>query len=155
MRWRLKLEFANGGYRSINGLFTGNNCYYLYSMRYLILSFCIFLSACSQQRMIETSLYFGQSKPGGGMVSAKEWTAFKENYISKVFKEGSTVVSVDGNWMDTDTKKLITEPTYVVLYYYKKSATVSRQIDSLRYWYKTLYQQQSVLRVDKKVNAEF
>ena len=89
------------------------------------------------------------------MVSAKEWTAFKEQYISKVFKEGSTVVSVDGNWMDTDTKKLITEPTYVVLYYYKKSASVSKQIDSLRYWYKTLYQQQSVLRVDKKVNAEF
>jgi hypothetical protein len=113
------------------------------------------LAACSQQRMIETSLYFGQSKPSGGMVSAKEWSEFKEKYISKVFKEGSTVIAVDGNWMDTDTKKLITEPTFVVLYYYKKSPTVSKQIDSLRYWYKTLYQQQSVLRVDRKVNAEF
>jgi hypothetical protein len=113
------------------------------------------LAACSQQRMIETSLYFGQSKPGGGMVSAREWNEFKEKYVSKVFKEGSTVIAVDGNWMDTDTKKLISEPTFVVLYYYKRSPTVSKQIDSLRYWYKTLYQQQSVLRVDRKVNAEF
>lgn len=124
-------------------------------MKYIVIITCILLTSCSSQRMIETSLYFGQSKPDGGSVSAKDWKEFKEKYVSKVFKEGSTVIPVEGNWMDTDTKKLITEPTYVVLYYYKKSASVSKQIDSLRYWYKTLYQQQSVLRVDRKVNAEF
>ena len=105
--------------------------------------------------MVETSLYFGQSKPAGGMVSEKEWDSFKETYISKVFKEGSTVVSVTGNWYDPDAHKLITEPTYVVIYFYKKSNRISQQIDSLRYWYKTIYQQQSVLRVDKKVKLTF
>lgn len=89
------------------------------------------------------------------MITEKEWNEFKENYISKVFKEGSTIVNVTGNWYDPDSRKLITEPTYKVIYFYKKSNLVSKQIDSLRYWYKTLFQQQSVLRVDRKVKASF
>jgi hypothetical protein len=105
--------------------------------------------------MVETSLYFGQSKPNGSMVSEKQWNQFKEDYIRKVFKEGSTVIPVSGNWYDTDKHQLITEPTYVVVYFHKPSAGLSRQIDSLRYWYKKLFDQQSVLRVDKKVRAVF
>lgn len=105
--------------------------------------------------MMETNLYFGQSKPGGGMVTEKEWTSFKENQVAKVFKEGSTVLNGAGNWYDPESHKLITEPTYVVIYFYKKSPKISKQIDSLRNRYKTLFQQQSVLRVDKKVKAVF
>ena len=116
---------------------------------------CIIFVSCSSQRMVETQLYFGQAKPTGGMVSESEWNLFKENYISKVFKEGSTIVNVTGNWYDPEKHKLITEPTYQVIYLYKPSKNTSRQIDSLRYWYKTLFQQQSVLRVDKKVNVNF
>jgi len=124
-------------------------------MRYKLLFTCFIFYSCSSSRMVETSLYFGQSKPGGGMVSESEWNRFKENYISKVFKEGSTVLHVAGNWYDTAQHQLITEPTYVVIYFHKKSPGLSTQIDSLRYWYKTLFRQQSVLRVDKKVNASF
>jgi hypothetical protein len=105
--------------------------------------------------MVETNLYFGQSKPDGGNVSEKEWSSFKEEYIAKVFKEGSTVVPVAGNWLDPVSHKLITEPTYVVIYFYNPSKETSKQIDSLRYWYKTKFHQQSVLRVDKKVRASF
>lgn len=121
--------------------------------RLLIIGFVAF--ACPPQRMIETDLYFGQSKPSGGTVTESEWNNFKENYVSKVFKEGSTVINVTGNWYDPDAHKLITEPTYKVIYFYKKSNNVSKQIDSLRYWYKTLFQQQSILRVDRKVKASF
>lgn len=117
---------------------------------------CIILSiSCSTGRMTETSLYFGLSKPDGSMISEKEWSSFKEEYISKILKEGSTVIRVTGNWKDTATGKLISEPSCLVIYYYKHSPAVSKQIDSLRYWYKTLFQQQSVLRVDKKVKAGF
>jgi len=105
--------------------------------------------------MMETNLYFGQSKPDGGSVSEKEWNSFKEEYTVKVFKEGSTVLPAAGNWLDPASHKLITEPTYVVIYFYNRSKETSKQIDSLRYWYKTKFQQQSVLRVDKKVRAWF
>jgi hypothetical protein len=124
-------------------------------MRFKPITICLLLFSCSSGRMIETSLYFGQSKPDGSMITEKEWNSFKENYISIVFKEGSSVFNATGNWMDTTTKRLMTEPTYVVTYYYKKSPAVSKQIDSLKYRYMKLFQQQSVLRVDKKAKAVF
>ena len=89
------------------------------------------------------------------MVTEMEWKNFKENYIAKVFKEGSTVYHAEGNWLDTVSNQLITEPTYVVAYIYKHSPQKSKQIDSLRYWYETMFQQQSILRVDKKVKVNF
>jgi hypothetical protein len=121
--------------------------------RLLIISFLLY--SCSGQRWVETNLYFGQSKPSGGQITETEWNYFKESYVSKVFKEGSSVINVTGNWYDPQNHKLITEPTYKVIYFYKRSKQISMQIDSLRYWYKTLFQQQSVLRVDKKVKANF
>ncbi len=124
-------------------------------MKFLTVFIVLFFISCSSSRMIETHLFFGQSKPSGGSVTETEWNEFKEKYISRVFKEGSTVVNVTGNWYDPDARKLITEPTYQVIYFYKRSDAVSRQIDSLRYWYRSLFQQQSVLRVDKKVKAQF
>lgn len=124
-------------------------------MRCTIILICLVMVSCSANRLVETTLYFGQSKPGGGMVTEKEWTDFKENYIARVFNQGSTTLSGTGNWYDPDAHKLISEPTYVVSHIYKKSPALSKQIDSLRYWYKTLFQQQSVLRIDKKVKASF
>ena len=70
------------------------------------------------------------------MITEKEWNGFKETYISTVFREGSSVTTIAGNWYDTAARKLITEPTYMVSYYYKKSKAVSNKIDSLRTWYK-------------------
>lgn len=118
-------------------------------------SVCILMSACSVSRMMETNLYFGLAKPGGGQVTEEEWNRFKQESVAAVFKEGSTVYSATGNWYDPDARKLISEPTYMVVYFYKPSKNISRQIDSLRQLYKTLFQQQSVLRVDKKVAATF
>jgi hypothetical protein len=119
--------------------------------------FCLLIlfASCASHRMMETNLYFGQAKPTGGMVSTAEWEKFKEDHISRVFKEGSTVVNVTGNWYDPESRKLITEPTYLVIYFYKPGKTISQKIDSLRYWYQHAFQQQSVLRVDKKVKAYF
>jgi hypothetical protein len=105
--------------------------------------------------MTETDLYFGRSRPDGGIVTVNEWKDFRENKIARVFKEGCTILDATGSWYDPVLHKSITEPTYIVVYYYKNSALVSRQIDSLRYWYKNRFQQQSVLRVDKKVKASF
>lgn len=120
-----------------------------------ILIICLLICSCSAPRMVETSLYFGQTRPDGSMITEMEWKSFRENQIASVFKEGSTVITASGNWYDTASQKLITEPTYVVVYYYKRSPRLSRQIDSLRNRYINMFQQQSVLRVDKKVKADF
>lgn len=89
------------------------------------------------------------------MVTEKEWQEFREQHISRTFPEGSSIISVTGNWYDTAAKQLITEPTYKVIYFYKRSGSISTRIDTLREIYKRAFQQQSVLRVDRKVKASF
>ncbi len=124
-------------------------------MSHKLILVCLILCSCTSSRMMETNLYFGQSKPDGDTITANEWKNFRENQIGSVFKEGATVFNGTGNWYDPATQKLTTEPTYIVVYFYKNSPQISKQIDSLRYWYKTMFNQQSVLRVDKKVKAVF
>lgn len=110
----------------------------------------LLLSSCAANRIIETDLYFGMSKPDGGMISRKEWDQFKEAHISTIFKEGNTIIDATGNWRDPQSDKLITEPTHVVVYFHKNQKPISKQIDSLSNLYKTMFRQQSVLRVDKR-----
>lgn len=121
---------------------------------FIAIAICSFAS-CRTAQLTETNLYFGQTKPNGDVITEKEWASFRRQYICRVFKEGSSVMSLSGNWYDTAAQKLITEPTYLVSYYYKYSPEVSAQVDSLRYWYKNIFQQQSVLRVNRSVKASF
>ena len=112
---------------------------------------CLFLYSCSVSRPTETRLYFGQSKLDGGTVSEKEWDQFVEKYVARVFPDGSTIQDATGNWYDTATHKLVTEPSKVVIAIGRLSTRQDEMIDSLRFWYKHIHLQQSVLRVDKKV----
>ena len=89
------------------------------------------------------------------MITEMEWNNFKESQIFRIFKEGSTTISATGSWLDPVTQKLISEPTYIVTYFHKRSPKISKQIDSLRNQYKSMFQQQAILRVDKKVQASF
>ena len=124
-------------------------------MQYRLFIICLVLSSCASSRMIETSLYFAQTRQDGSLISETDWKNFKKDHIQKVFKEGSSEFNVTGNWYDTAARKLITEPTHVVVFIYKPSRERSRQIDSLRNLYKIMFRQESILRVDKKVKAYF
>jgi hypothetical protein len=124
-------------------------------MPFKLFIICFLLCSCSSSRMIETDLYFGLTRPDGSMITESEWNNFRNNQIAKVFKEGCTIYNTSGNWLDPDTHKLITEPSRVVSHLHKRSTQISQQIDSLRYWYKMMFQQQAVLRVDRKVKASF
>jgi hypothetical protein len=115
---------------------------------------CIVLYSCSSSKQIETRLYFGQSKLDGGVVSEREWNEFVEQYVSRVFPDGSTIQDATGNWYDTTQHRLVTEPSKVIIAINRPSWGLDQKIDSLRYWYKQIHKQQSVLRVDKKVKAK-
>lgn len=117
------------------------------------IAFCMIFCSCKLQHITQTDLYFGRSKPDGGMVTETEWNTFVQQYVSKVYPEGSTVIKATGNWYDTAQRKLIAEPSNMIVAINRMTPKLNRQIDSLRYWYKVLYRQQSVLRIDKKVKA--
>jgi hypothetical protein len=105
--------------------------------------------------MVETDLYFGLDKPGGGRLSEEEWAGFTAKYVSAVFRDGSTTVTALGSWRDPVSGKLITEPSRLLICIHPNTNQFSKRIDSLRNAYKKLFDQQSVLRVDKKVAVSF
>lgn len=104
--------------------------------------------------MTQTQLYFGQLTLNNDTLTEQQWNTFAQQYISKVLPSGSTVIQSVGYWYDTAQHRLITEPSRIVTTVNKMSPRLSKQIDSLRFWYKTLYQQQSVLRVNSKVRVK-
>jgi hypothetical protein len=115
----------------------------------------LLFSSCATSRMVETDLYFGLSRPDGSTITEKEWNDFKETTLSKVFQEGSTTIEATGNWRDYNTGKLITEQSRMVIFHHKQSKDISRVIDSVCMRYKILFNQQSVLRVDKRTTVVF
>jgi len=128
------------------------NCF---TMKLFLLFALVSFTACSGSKVVQTDLYFGQSKPDGTNVSVKDWEDFSAKYICSVFKEGSSVVNSNGNWYDTASKKIITEPSWLVISVNRMTPGLSKQIDSIGYWYKKKFDQQSVLRVDKRAKLLF
>lgn len=116
---------------------------------------CLLFGSCASNRMMQTDLYFAQSKPNGDLITEKQWDKFTTDHISRIFVKGSTVYSATGHWLDPERHQLITERTYVVSYVYKRSRSLSNKIDSLRLIYTNAFDQQSVLRIDKKVRVKF
>ncbi|MDB5229323.1 MAG: hypothetical protein JWN76_128 [Chitinophagaceae bacterium] len=89
-------------------------------------------------------------KPSG-RVSEDEWKNFFNQHVNKVYPKGSTVIKAEGNWYDTSTHDIVREETRLIVSINKMTPRLSTQIDSLRYYYKQLFNQQSVLRIDRKV----
>jgi len=124
-------------------------------MRKALLIFCVALSSCAANKMVESDLYFGLSKPDGGKVTEQEWNNFKDSQVNKIFKEDNTTIDATGSWLDPKTNRSITEPSRIVIWLHKNTEQASKQIDSLRQLYKVMFKQESVLRIDKKVKASF
>lgn len=75
---------------------------------------CAMMSACATtraanapvglagvQNVVSDRLVFGQSIPGGGMVSDTAWAAFLRDVITPRFPSGLTVWHADGQWLDS------------------------------------------------------
>lgn len=120
--------------------------------------FCIvifFHSCLLQEPIVQTDLYFGMSKTSGDMISDSAWNIFLHNEVSKVFSEGFTVIHSEGMWVEQQKRKINSEPSRIISSVNVMTPSMSEHIDSLREKYKTLFQQQSVLRVDKKLRLTF
>ena len=132
-----------------------------------LLAFALCLSACVDAPppkathcrvggdMIETQLFFGLSKPKGGVVSAREWDAFVTTEISPRFAEGFSVVDSAGFWRDGATQKTISEKSKVVVRMHPATDEADRAILAIVDAYKKRFQQEAVLRVDRVVCAQF
>lgn len=126
---------------------------------FLLLLLCINVAitqnSCSSQKFVQTELYFGLSQNDGKIIPDSAWNTFVQEYVAKTFSLGFTILASEGRWFDEQSKQTQAEPSHIIISINKMNRQLSQNIDSLRNAYKKLFQQQSVLRVDKKTSARF
>ncbi len=97
--------------------------------------------------MMQTTLWFGLSKPQGGTVSASEWQQFLDKEVTLRFKAGLSVYDANGQWLEK-SGKLAREPSQALLLIHGAQNGVNDDIEALRTLYKQRFGQESVMRVD-------
>lgn len=107
-----------------------------------------------EQRMIRDTLYFGQSIPGGGSVSADEWDAFLATRVIEVFPHGLTVIDARGYW-PADDAQAEREASRMVVAIHPPDAAIDAAVRELVADYRRRFHQQSVLRERGTVCAMF
>lgn len=105
--------------------------------------------------MVETQLFFGLSKPTGGVVSQQQWQGFVDREIVPRFPEGFSVIDGAGFWRDGTTKRTISEKSKVVVRLHPPSAEADAAITDIIDAYKKKFDQEAVLRVDRATCAQF
>jgi hypothetical protein len=95
------------------------------------------------------------SKPKGGVVSAQAFDAFVAREIAPRFPEGFTVLEGAGFWRDGATQRTISEKSKVVVRLHGGDEAADQAIGTIIAAYKTAFEQEAVLRVDRPVCARF
>lgn len=106
-------------------------------------------------QMVETQLFFGLSKPKGGVVSASEWNAFVRREVTPRFPEGFSVFDGAGFWLDGSSKRTISEKSKTIVRIHADTAQAGQSILAVIDSYKKKFAQEAVLRVDRPVCAQF
>ncbi|WP_276724971.1 DUF3574 domain-containing protein [Pantoea septica] len=106
------------------------------------------------EMMMQTTLWFGLSKPQGGMVSRDDWQQFLDKEVTPRFKAGLSVYDASGQWMEK-SGKLAREPSKALMLIHGAENGVNDDIEALRTLYKLRFGQESVMRVDAPVCVGF
>lgn len=113
-------------------------------------------SACRVgDALVETQLFFGLSKPKGGVVSVRAFDAFVAREVAPRFPEGFTVIDGAGFWRDGASGRTISEKSKVIVRLHGADDNADQAIDAIIGAYKTAFDQEAVLRVDRPVCARF
>lgn len=99
------------------------------------------------EMMMQTTLWFGLSKPQGGRVSAAEWQQFLDNEVTPRFRAGLSVYDASGQWLEKNGR-LAREPSKALMLIHGPEPEVNDAIETLRTRYKQRFGQESVMRVD-------
>ena len=104
--------------------------------------------------MARLELYFGLSKPDGGVVSDAEWDAFVAAEVTPRFPDGLTILSGYGQWRNA-AQTIVREFSHVLIILYAPAADAELRIEAVRAAYKARFQQESVMRIDSASCVSF
>ncbi|ELQ6223327.1 DUF3574 domain-containing protein [Cronobacter turicensis] len=111
-------------------------------------------SCAAQNRMTQTTLYFGLNRPSGPVITGEEWQRFVDNDVTPRFRDGLTVFDARGQWLGNDGK-VAHEPSKALMLIHSNDSASEKGIEALRGIYKSRFAQESVMRVDERVCVQF
>lgn len=101
--------------------------------------------------MNKTELFFGMERPNGKPITSAEFAEFVDSTVTPVFPDGLTVLEGNGQWNTAD-RGLVREQSKVLVLLHDGMDDV---IDGIRNAYKTIFNQDSVMRLDHQVAVSF
>jgi hypothetical protein len=102
--------------------------------------------AAGEQPTVNELLYFGMSKPAGGVVSSEDWAGFLRDVVTPRFPEGLTAWQASGQWRGNDGQ-IVREDSYVLQLLHPADAGREREVQAIVGEYKKRFAQEAVLRV--------
>ena len=103
---------------------------------------------------LRTELYFGLSKPDGGLVSQEEWRAFVNEKVTPRFPDGLTVLEARGQWR-LQTGEVVSEDSRILILFHPATEELSMAIEAIREEYKKMFAQEAVMRVGSRARVSF
>ncbi|MGJ5673095.1 MAG: DUF3574 domain-containing protein [Nostochopsis sp.] len=106
------------------------------------------------ERFTRTELFFGLSKPDGSMVSEEEFSRFIDNQVTPLFPDGLTLLTGTGQFKNS-SGTVFKEGSKLLILLYPFDSESNKKITQIRQAYISMFQQESVLRVDESSCVSF
>ena len=97
-----------------------------------------------QKSSAVVEMMFGRKIGDRIAVTNTAWARFVDREITPRFPDGLSVVDAAGQWMDTDKKRVVREPSKIVTIVLRDSEKGQAEIDAIAQAYKKRFKQQSV-----------
>ena len=129
-------------------------------MNRLVVSLLLVLALCGcqtppgGQRWVRSEVYFGLTKPSGGVISPAEWEKFLAEVVTPEFPSGLSVFDASGQWRNV-TGHIDHEASRVLVLLHPPGADIEAKIDRIRAAYCQRFAQEAVMKVTTEVHVEF
>jgi hypothetical protein len=117
-----------------------------------IAAIALVLSGCVAAQM-QTTLFFGLSRPGGGEIADPDFEEFVQAEIAPRFPRGFTLLEGAGRWRGGDGR-LLREPSRLLIVVHAPG-DADRLLSEIAARYRARFGQEAVLRTDSEVTAAF
>lgn len=100
-------------------------------------------------------MMFGRNIGGRLGVSEAQWRAFVDTEVTPRFPDGLSVLDAAGQWKDTDTGKVVREPSKLLLIVLTDPAAGVPKLSAIAEAYKTAFKQQAVMTMIRTACVSF
>lgn len=100
-------------------------------------------------------LYFGRNIGDRLGVTEKQWQRFLDTEVTPRFPDGLSVMDAGGQWRDTDTGRVVREPSKLLVLVLTDADAARPKLAAISDAYKREFQQQAVMTVVRPACVSF